>query len=74
MDQRPTQNAPQERHAPSKEKFSATAPYDRLSEPTSKNAAESVLMLRWLGETHDQEYWNTVAILKKNLMRKSSKM
>jgi hypothetical protein len=74
MDQRPTQNASQERRAPSTETFSATAPYGRASEPTSKNAAESVPMLRWLGETHDQEYWNTVAILKEILMRKASKM
>jgi hypothetical protein len=40
----------------------------------SRNAAESVATLRWLGETPDQESWNIVATLKKSVMRKASNM
>lgn len=42
--------------------------------PISDNAAESAATLRWLGETPDQEHWNSMARQKERLMGNTSKM
>jgi hypothetical protein len=74
MDHRP-KNTPPDSLAASTETSSTQVPsgHGKESLAASKNAAKSAAILRWLGETPDQEHWNIMARLKEWLTESASK-
>ena len=75
MDQQPKGNGPPKRLAiPTKTLPTLGVPCDFESKPTSSNATESLATRRWLGETPDKEYWNTMARATESVRKDASKI